>query len=265
MKDCYICNNYLRNFISINIKFYIIFLGFFSIIFYSNIILAEDFDDDFFELEDEEYPAKSNKINDPFENFNRKIFYFNEGVDKYLMRPINKGYRFITPSAARKSINNFYSNLSRPFDVINSLLQLDFDNAMASMSSFVINSSIGLLGVFDISRSKNIKFQERDFASTFAKYNISQGPYLVLPLLGPSDVRDFSGSLLQRTIDPLSFNALKISGKGDIIEDSQRFAFNGLEVIDKYDQIADILEVTRKDSFDLYAVMRTAYLQSNSY
>lgn len=203
-------------------------------------------------------------INDPFEKFNRKIFIFNEKADKYFMRPVNKAYRFITPKFVRTGIGNFVNNLSRPFDVINSVIQGDFYNARGSFSSFLINSTIGLFGLFDIAKSKKIDFKETNFGNSFAHYNIKSGPYLVLPFLGPSNVRNFSGFLVEKAIDPLSFDVFDIAGKKDLLQDNASYQLAIIQNINKYDEIADLLHSSRKDSFDLYATMRTAYLQSQN-
>ena len=243
----------------------ILLLSCFIFLSQSNIIFAEEYDDDFFELEDDfGNDEETLIIYDPLENFNRKIFYFNEKTDKYIMKPINKSYRFITPKIVRKSINNFISNLSRPFDVINSLIQGNIANARSSFSSFLINSTIGLFGIFDIAKSKNIKFKEKSFGDSLAYYNIPRGPYLILPFLGPSDVRNFSGLLTENLIDPLSINAFKIGNSGDLIKDTYTYQLTTIKIIDQYDQIADLLAETRKDSFDLYATIRAAYLQSQN-
>jgi len=244
-------------------KILILLIGYFIIFGPINIASAEEYDDDFFEFEADFGESDSSlEIYDPLENINRKIFYFNEKADKYFMKPVNKGYRFITTKSVRKSIGNFLSNLTRPFDVINSLIQGDIDNARASFSSFLINSTIGFLGIFDIANSKQITFEERSFGSSLAHYHVSQGPYLILPFLGPSDARNFSGFLIEKTVDPLSINALRIGGTGDLIYDIYAYELTGIKAIDKYDQIADLLESTRKDSFDLYETIRAAYLQS---
>jgi phospholipid-binding lipoprotein MlaA len=262
-----IIKNDLIDFFS-NIKFFqlyknILILVFGIFISYSNITFAQEYEDDFFELEDD--GGSSNLvINDPFEKFNRKIFIFNEKADKYFMRPVNKAYRFIMPKFVRTGIGNFVNNLSRPFDVINSVIQGDFYNARGSFSSFLINSTIGLFGLFDIAKYKEIDFEETNFGDSFAHYNIKSGPYLVLPFLGPSNVRNFSGFLVEKAIDPLSFDVFEIAGKNDLLKDNASYQLAIIQNINKYDEIADLLHNSRKDSFDLYATMRVAYLQSQN-
>lgn len=241
----------------------ILILTFVVLLAHINVAKANEYEDNFFELEDNfNYNSKSTNIYDPLEKLNRKIFYFNEKADKYFMKPVNTAYRFITPNIFRKSINNILSNLSHPFDVINSLIQGDISNSRASFSSFLINSTVGLFGIFDIAKSKNINFKKNSFADTLAHYGISRGPYLVLPFLGPSDVRNFSGLLVEKTVDPLSINMLKAGGKNKLIKDKHSYGLTTINAINKYDQIADILHSAQKDSFDLYSVMRSVYLQS---
>lgn len=246
-------------------KIFIILFSIFTIFSQINIAFSEEYEDDFFELEDDlSQNNNRSKIYDPLENINRKIFHFNEKADKYLMKPINEGYRFIVPKIVRSSIKNFLHNLSRPLDIVNSLLQGDVKNARASFSDFLIDSTIGLVGIFDIAKSKNINFKEQNFAKTLNHYNIPSGPYLVLPFLGPSNIRNFSGFLVDKSIDPLSINVLKFGNKKDLLPDSTLYQLTTIRIINQYDKISDLLANTRKDSFDLYATMRSAYIQSQN-
>jgi phospholipid-binding lipoprotein MlaA len=246
-------------------KIFIILFSIFTIFSQINLAFSEEYEDDFFELEDDlSHNNNQLAIYDPLENINRKIFHFNEKADKYFMRPINEIYRFIAPKIVRSSIKNFLHNLSRPFDIVNSLLQGDMKNARASFSDFLIDSTIGLVGIFDIAKSKNINFKEQNFGKTLNHYNIPSGPYLVLPFLGPSNIRNFSGFLVEKSVDPLSINMLKLGNKKDLLPDRTSYQLTTIRMINQYDEISDILANARQDSFDLYATIRAFYIQSQN-
>lgn len=246
-------------------KIFIILFTIFTVFSQINIAFSEEYEDDFFELEDN-LSQNNNQLEvyDPFENINRKIFHFNEKADKYFTRPINKGYRFIAPKIIRSSVKNFLHNLSRPFDIVNSLLQGDIKNARDSFSDFLIDSTIGLVGIFDIAKSKNISFKEQNFGKTLNYYNIPSGPYLILPFLGPSNIRNLSGLLIEKSVDPLSINILKFGNKKDLLTDSASYQLTTIGIINQYDEISDQLANIRNDSFDLYTTIRSAYTQSQN-
>lgn len=204
-------------------------------------------------------------INDPFEKYNRKIFSFNEFVDINIFDPIAKGYRKAIPRPIRESVGNVIRNLSLPFTCINSILQGNAENAMGSFSAFLINTTLGIGGIFDVAGTKKVEYRKQDFGKTFAKYGIGQGPYLVIPLLGPSTTRDFSGYLVEKVVDPLSFNELQIGGREDIIDPNYRIGLSALSALNTRESLIDILDDARRDSFDLYATIRSAYLQRRSF
>lgn len=204
-------------------------------------------------------------INDPFEGYNRKIFNFNEFVDVYMFDPIAKGYRKTVPKPVRDSVGNVIKNLSLPFVFANSIFQGDSENAMGSFSAFLINTTLGIGGIFDVAGTKKVEYRREDFGKTFAKYGIGQGPYLVIPLLGPSTARDFSGYLVQKAVDPLSFNVLEVGGGEDIIDSGYRISLSGVSALDAREGLIDILDDARRDSFDLYATIRSAYIQRRNF
>ena len=217
-----------------------------------------NFDDDY-QGDDNINHNNDYKVYDPFESFNRKIFVFNNVVDKIIILPVARGYRKIMPKPIRNSINNFLDNLSTPFSVINSVIQGDGTNAMASFSSFLINSTIGVVGIFDIAGKKNIKYQKEDFGQSFGKYGATPGPYLIIPLIGPNNIRDFSGFAITKFIDPLSINGLKLGD--DLLNDTELFSLAVINVINTRESLIDIIDDVNKNSFDQYATIRSAYSQ----
>ncbi|MFT6220237.1 MAG: phospholipid-binding lipoprotein MlaA [Myxococcota bacterium] len=216
---------------------------------------------------DDEYQGEASAgkedglIYDPFEKVNRKIFSFNEVLDKKIAVPIIKKYIQYIPSQIRESIHNFTNNISTPFSVINSLLQGEGENAMASFSSFLINTTVGIGGIFDMAKNKKIQYNQEDFGQTFGKYGVGSGPYLVIPFLGPSNVRDLSGFATKQLINPLSFNALKLGGSKDLVNDNFFTYLSVSKIIDTRVRLIDIVDDVRKNSFDVYATMRSAFLQ----
>ncbi|MDA0902639.1 MAG: VacJ family lipoprotein [Proteobacteria bacterium] len=230
------------------------------------VILAQNEDEDFdFDFEFEDSVSNTIEVYDPLEKVNRKIFAFNEIVDKYFFEHIARGYRKATPRVVRKSIGNFFTNLSLPFTSINSALQGDVENALSSFSHFLINSTIGIGGLFDVASTKEIKYRDEDFGQTFAKYGMGQGPYLVLPLLGPSSIRDGLGMTTRRLIDPLSINMFEFGGSRELIDSEILVSLAIIEAIDKREGLIEIISDARKDSFDLYATARSAYIQRRSF
>ena len=121
---------------------------------------------------------------DPLEPMNRAIFGFNEVVDDAILEPVAEGYRYITPDPIEDSISNFFNNLGEINTIVNSALQLKLDKTISSSSRFVINSTVGVLGLFDVATTLGIDRHREDFGQTLGHYGISPGPYLVLPFLG---------------------------------------------------------------------------------
>lgn len=155
-----------------------------------------------------EEATKFIKVYDPLEPFNRRIYSFNYYADKYVMIPAVEAYEFIMPKIAQKGVSNFFANLQEINTFINSLLQFEGRKATITLVRFGINTTLGILGLFDVASKLKLPKQYEDFGLTLAKYGVGNGPYLVLPLLGPSNLRDATGKLAgiatTSTIDPYS-------------------------------------------------------------
>ena len=145
---------------------------------------------------------KSNK--DPIEKFNRKIYKFNNVVDRKVLKPIAKRYVKHVPEKVRRGIRNFVANLREPTTIVNDLLQGKPDQAAQDTLRFVINSTFGLVGIFDVASHLQMPRNREDFGQTFGKWGIPSGPYLVLPFLGPSNLRDVTGLVPQYLYTDLS-------------------------------------------------------------
>lgn len=133
-------------------------------------------------------------VDDPLEPFNRAIYRFNYEVDTYLLLPIVRGYRFLVPGPVRRGISNFFANLGEIGTAGNALLQARPEVASRAAIRFLVNSSVGLLGFLDVAGAMGVARQPEDFGQTLGRWRVPAGPYLVLPLLGPSSVRDATGT-----------------------------------------------------------------------
>lgn len=142
-------------------------------------------------------PADEIDNNDPFEAVNRKIFKFNDTLDKAIMRKVARTYSDHVPSPIKTGVRNFFSNLWEPTTMVNALLQGKADKLGSSTSRFILNSTIGLFGVFDVATPLGVEKHREDFGQTLAVWGVGNGPYIMLPFLGPSNVRDTGGLIIR--------------------------------------------------------------------
>lgn len=203
---------------------------------------------------DPEELAEFMETNDPLEPFNRKVFAFNQAVDENFLVPVAKGYRTVVPEEARKSIRNFTNNLKEPYNFVNNLLQLSPDTPK-TLARFIINSTIGFLGFFDVASELGLEYDEEDFGQTLALWGIPEGPYLVLPLFGPSNFRDSAGVVVGIVADPVN---LTLGGLGLKIVS---YSISGLNLISQREAYLDPVEQIKANSLDYYATMRSLYRQ----
>lgn len=190
---------------------------------------------------------------DPLESFNRSMFAFNEGLDKYAIKPVAKGYKAITPEIVDTGISNFFSNLDDILVIINDLLQLKFEQALKDTARFIYNTTFGLAGFIDVASHFGLPKNNEDFGQTLGYWGMPAGPYLVLPLLGSSSIRDAAGLAVDLgVIDPI-FNT---------IDDSPTKW--GLATVKFIDIRADLLSASNiidETAPDKYAFIRDAWLQ----
>ncbi len=206
----------------------------------------------------------SSEIYDPLEKYNRKIFVLNDFLDRYLLEYVAKTYRNDVPRPARTAIRNFLNNISAPISAFNSFLQGKSDNGLATFSTFLINSTIGVGGLFNVAEEKGVRYKAEDFGQTLGHYGVSSGPYLMVPFFGPSSVRDFSGFAADQIINPASYNALKIGGHTYLVGKSELVALTTLRAVDLRESLIDVVDDARQESFDFYATIRSAYTQKRS-
>ena len=175
---------------------------------------------------------------DPWEGFNRSIYKFNYGVDKYFFIPLVKTYRFILPDVARTGIANFFSNLFEVTNVMNNLLQGDAEGTVNTTFRFVFNSTIGLGGLMDPATPMGFPENKEDFGQTLGVWGAGPGPYLVLPILGPSTVRDGIGTGVDSFVGSLWLEALVNSAFNDSGDrDKLYWGLTGLRAVSTRDQV----------------------------
>lgn len=191
-------------------------------------------------------------IADPIEAVNRGLFWANDKLYFYLLKPVARGYR-VVPRPVRTSVGHAFSNLAFPVRFVNNLLQLKFRSATIEFDRFLINSTIGLAGLFDpASHIPELRPQVEDLGQTFGFYGIGHGCYLVLPLLGASSLRDGLGSVGDSLLDPLAYTGLTLAERGGLRAGQ---TINWLS-LDK-----ETYEGIKQDAVDPYLFIRNAYVQ----
>ena len=188
---------------------------------------------------------------DPYEPFNRAVYRFNDGLDKALLQPTARAYRAVLPSFVRMGIGNVLSNVGDVGNVLNKALQGEFRAAYADVGRVLMNSTLGLGGMFDIASAAGVEKHNEDFGQTLGVWGVESGSYLVLPILGPSSTRDALGRVFDYATDPLTY--IDPAGAG--------VAARGTEAIDTRSQLLEASAVLEKSTLDLYLFMRDAYLQ----
>lgn len=190
---------------------------------------------------------------DPFEKFNRAMFSFNDTVDRYALEPVARGYRAITPRLFRDGVGNVLHNLRAPVTFANDVLQVEPARAGATVARFGINTTIGVAGIFDVASTMGLEKHTEDFGQTLGRWGVAPGPYLVLPLLGPSTVRDAAGAPVDVALNPINYAEFD----GD---DAFRVTRTVVGVISARESALDAVQSVRETSIDPYVSIRTTYL-----
>ena len=206
---------------------------------------SDDFETSFFEDE----------IYDPLEGINRAVFGFNNVADKVILEPAAKGYRKL-PSPIQSGIGNFLSNLKLPLVAVNQLLQGQGKNAAESTGRFLVNSTVGIFGLIDVADDFGLEQKEEDFGQTLATWGVGDGFYVVLPLFGPSNLRDTTGMVMTMMTDPVNGY---VSREGESWVIPFKTAANA---VDQRSKIIDEVNALRNNSVDYYAAVRSSYYQN---
>nr|WP_298249602.1 VacJ family lipoprotein [uncultured Halomonas sp.] len=189
---------------------------------------------------------------DPWEGFNRKVFAFNDVLDRYALKPVARGYRFITPDPVETGVGNFFSNLGEPRTVLNSLLQGKPRNASVATARFLINTTVGVAGLWDVASRMEITGQEEDFGQTLGAWGWGESRYLVLPLFGPSTVRDTGGLPADMYTYPTTY----------VEDDKIRLGLTALGIVDTR---AGLLDQEALIQGDRYTFVRDAWMQRRRF
>lgn len=199
--------------------------------------------------------TKRGGIDDPFESWNRAMYAVNEPLDKYFARPIAQAYVDIVPSFIRTAVNNYVNNIDDLFSAINGLLQGKWDKAGNDMGRVIINTGFGFGGLIDIASDGGIPRGMEDFGQTFGYWGLAQGPYLFIPLWGPTTVRDGTGELLRLVWSPTN----------EIPNVAVRNTVYGFVTVNARAQALDASSLLDQASIDPYTFVRRSYLQRREY
>ncbi len=197
--------------------------------------------------------AQTQDPEDPWEDFNRAMFAFNDTADRYVIKPVAKGYVKVTPSPLRQGVSNVFYNLLEVRNVFNDLLQAKFGQAGKDTGRFLINSTLGVAGVFDVAAHMGLPRAEgEDFGQTLAAWGVSDGPYLVLPVFGPRTLRDAAATPVDWFTDPKTYIG------------HTRTSYE-IKVADLVDTRARLLSLEQDIGADKYTLFRDIYLQRREY
>jgi phospholipid-binding lipoprotein MlaA len=189
---------------------------------------------------------------DPWEGFNRQMYAVHDGVDQAVLEPVARGYRFITPEPVQGGVLNFLRNLRGPVIFANDVLQGELGRAGVTAARFGINSTIGIVGIFDPATSMGLERHDEDFGQTLAVWGVDSGPYIFVPLLGPTTVRDGAGRIVDIAFDPLTW--LEFDEVDEV-----RIGRTILAGVAARELVLETVDDIRRDSVDPYVTIRTSY------
>ena len=196
-------------------------------------------------------PAWAEEDDDPWEGFNRTMFSFNDGLDRWVLEPVAKGYDFITPDPLEQCISNFFRNLQVPIQSVNGFLQGKPVNGVSDIGRFTVNTTIGLAGFLDPATYFGLVKHEEDFGQTLGVWGVPNGPYLVIPGLGPSTVRDTGGLVVDSMMHPGWYYLDAAVTVGSRVFDT----------INSRALVLEDVQNARNAALDFYSFVRNGYLQ----
>jgi phospholipid-binding lipoprotein MlaA len=207
--------------------------------------------DDALELELDDRPTS---FPDPLESLNRQTFSLNQAVDRWLFSPVTQAYGYVVPDCAKRSVRHFFANLESPAIFVNDLLQGELDEAATTVARFSVNTTIGLAGLFDPATEMGLEKHNADFGQTLARQGVGSGPFLIVPLLGPTTVRDGIGSLVDVAMQPTIY----LLGPAPLFVATVQEGTEGLTLREQHGEEMKRLE---QASLDYYVALRNAYYQ----
>jgi len=188
---------------------------------------------------------------DPYEDFNRAVFRFNTSLDEAVLRPVGQGYNAVVPEPVNRGVSNFFNNLGDAGSAVNNLLQFKVERSASDVGRVFVNTLFGLGGLVDVATEMNLPRHAEDFGQTLGTWGVASGPYLVLPLLGPSSGRDAVGTVVDWFTDPVAY----------VESDTSLWGLNSLNLIDTRADLEAASRVLDQGAVDPYAFVRDAYLQ----
>ncbi len=188
---------------------------------------------------------------DPIEPINRGIYKFNDTVDKAVLKPVAQGYKAVLPSPVRTGVTNFFGNIDDVFTALNNALQFKFQRATSDLMRVVFNTTFGIAGIFDVATSFGLEKHDEDFGQTLGYWGVGDGPFLMLPFLGPSNVRDTVGLAAYYQLDPVT----------NLDHIPTRNSLTALRAVDHRARLLDAEKVLDEAALDPYTFLRDAYIQ----
>lgn len=201
--------------------------------------------------------ADYEQTNDPLEPTNRVFYAVNNGLDTVILRPLALGYRYVVPQPVRDGVHNVLSNLGTPVQLANDVLEGKPHNAGQTVMRFVINTTVGVVGFFDVATKWGFPNHDNDFGMTLATWGVPEGPFLFLPVLGPSDPRDAVGFGVDIVLDPFTW----VGNSHDGTIKALNWTRFGLNAVDSRERVEDSLQQIKKTALDPYATFRSLYRQ----
>jgi len=196
-------------------------------------------------------PGEERDPRDPWEGFNRGVYRFNETVDQYVAQPVARAYVKVLHQEIRSRVGNFFANIGDIFIGVNNFLQGKFENGVNDWARFTFNSTIGLLGIHDVASEMGLEKHNEDFGQTFGRWGAPPGPYLILPFLGSSTVRDGAGTAVDWTVQPV----------GEVRPIALRNSLYGLYFVNTRADLLEAGRILEEAALDKYVFQRDAYLQ----
>lgn len=192
---------------------------------------------------------------DPWEGYNRHIHEFNKSLDATLIKPVASGYQQVVPAPVDRGITNFFGNLWDVVIGVNNLLQFKFTNAASDAGRVALNSTVGLLGFIDVASDLNLPKHNEDFGQTLGSWGVGPGPYVVIPLFGPSNLRDYLGLAVDTYTNPMA----------DLHPNSHRYGAYSLEIVDQRADLLGRIDVLQGGTADDYSFIRDTFLQRREF
>ena len=200
--------------------------------------------------------VREEKNPDPWEGVNRKIFVFNDGFDRYFMRPVAKGYQTVVPDPMETGVSNFFGNLADVRTALNNVLQLKLKDGASDTGRFLVNSTVGIVGIVDVASKMGLQKHNEDFGQTLGHWGVASGPYVMIPFLGPSTVRDGLALPVDFYTSPQTFLTEEVAVRNSLWAlkfINQRAELLGLDVV-----LEDV-------AYDKYELLRNAFLSRRDY